>query len=109
MTTAAQPLQMAAGRTFPSDQVAGRLRAALMKIAAETSVLRPDWEPLLDSQRVVGAVLVVEDLFPSHRIPPDKAVRKGGYDSVEEAVADMVARIEKIVGATAQPGDTDDS
>jgi hypothetical protein len=50
---------------------------------------------LLDSKRVVGTVLVLESLFP-FKIPPDKVVRKGGYDSVDEAINDMLDRIKKI-------------
>jgi hypothetical protein len=54
----------------------------LQKIADQGSRLRPEWVPLLDSMRVVGTVLVTEDLFPSFKVPPDKVVRKGGYSSV---------------------------
>ncbi len=82
---------------FPAAEVERRLRIELTKISDEASVLRPDWEPLLDSKCVVGAVLVVEDLFPSYRIPPDKIVRKGGYRSIDEALSDMLGRIRGLV------------
>ncbi|MGC4004075.1 MAG: hypothetical protein QM811_13520 [Pirellulales bacterium] len=87
---------------FPEQEVRRRLRAELQNIADEGSVLRPDWEPLLDSKRVVGTVLVLEDLFP-FKIPPDKIVRKGGYNSVDEAIDDMVDRVSRIWGEKNQP------
>lgn len=85
---------------FPAAKVRRLLRPELEKIADETSILqpkRPEWEPLLDSKRVVGVVLVIEDLFPGIKIRPDKVVRKGGYNSVDEALDDMVPRIEREV------------
>lgn len=84
-----------AAPVFPVVEVTRRLRVELEKIAIVGSVLRPEWEPLLDSKRVVGTVLVLEDLFP-FKIPPDKVVRKGGYNSVDEATDDMLVRIKKI-------------
>jgi hypothetical protein len=87
----------AAAPAFPAAELKCRLRVELQKIADDASVLRPEWEPLLDSKRVVGTVLVIEDLFPSCKIPPDKVVRKGGYNSVDEAIDDMLGRIERVV------------
>ncbi len=84
-----------AAPVFPAAEVKCRLLIELQKIADRGSVLRPEWEPLLDSKRVVGTVLVLEGLFP-FKIPPDKVVRKGGYDSVDEAINDMLDRIKKI-------------
>src|ERR1700722_17886387 len=80
---------------FPAAEVKRRLEVELQKIADQGSLLRPEWEPLLDSKRVVGTVLVLEGLFP-FKIPPDRVVRKGGYDTVDEAINDMVVRIKKI-------------
>lgn len=80
---------------FPSAELKRRLQGELQKIADESSVLRPDWVPLLDSKRVVGTVLAIEDLF-SFKLPPDKIVRKGGYNSVDDAIDDMLGRIETI-------------
>jgi len=93
MLTAAPPV------AFPAQEVERRLRCELQKVASEASVLRPPWEPLLDSKRVVGTVLVIEDLFPTCKFSPDKVVRKGGYTSVEEALPDMLLRIRRIVTA----------
>src|SRR3954466_2062661 len=84
-----------AGPPFPAEQVRARLREELQKAAREGGVLRPEWEPLLDSLRMVSALLKLEDLFP-FKIPPDKLVRKGGYNSVEEGVDDMLERSRRI-------------
>lgn len=84
-----------AAPVFPAAEVKRRLQVELQKIADQGSVLRTEWEPLLDSKRVVGTVLVLEGMFP-FKIPPDKVVRKGGYDSVEEAKNDMLERIKGI-------------
>jgi hypothetical protein len=99
-----QTLTTSAGAapTFPAAEVKRRLRGELQKIADDSSVLRPEWEPLLDSKRVVGTVLVLEDLFP-FKIPPDKVVRKGGYNSVDEAIGDMLSRIEKLSAEHSKP------
>lgn len=80
---------------FPVAEVKKRLFVELQKIADQGIILRPEWEPLLDSKRVVGTVLVLEGLFP-FKIPPDKVVRKGGYDTVDEAFDDMLVRIKRI-------------
>jgi len=80
---------------FPAAEVKRRLGIELQKIADDAAPLRPAWEPLLDSQRVVGTVLAIEDILPSLRIPPDKVVRKGGYNSVDEARDDICDRIER--------------
>jgi hypothetical protein len=88
---------------FPVAEVKRRLRAELDKIAEDASVLRPEWEPLLDSKRVVSTVLAIEDLFPGCKIPPDKVVRKGGYKSVDEAIDDMLERIERVVTDFSKP------
>ncbi len=91
-----------AAPVFPEVEVRRRLRVELDKIAAVGSVLRPEWEPLLDSKRVVGTVFVLEDLFP-FKIPPDKVVRKGGYNSVDEAIEDMIGRIKRVWAERSKP------
>lgn len=88
MTSTAAPI-------FPATDVGRRLREELERIAEESSVVRPEWEPLLPSKLVVGVVLTLEDLF-SFKLPPDKVVRKGGYNGVDEAMDDMLDRIEKV-------------
>lgn len=87
---------------FPAAEVKSRLREELQKIADEGSVLRPEWEPLLDSKRVVGIVLAIEELFP-FKMPPDKVVRKGGYNSVDEATEDVFGSIKKLWAERSNP------
>lgn len=87
---------------FPAAEVKRRLLIELQKIAEQGAVLRPEWEPLLDSKRVVGTVLVLEDLFP-FKIPPDKVVQKGGYTTVDDAINDMINRIERLWSERIKP------
>ncbi len=92
-----------AALAFPASDVKRLLRPELEKIAKQSSELRPDWEPLLDSKRVVGAVLVIEELFPGIKTRPDKVVRKGGYNGVDEALDDMLPRIERELTERSKP------
>jgi hypothetical protein len=91
-----------AAPVFPAAEVKRRLEAELQKIADQGSVIRPEWEPLLDSKRVVGTVLVLENLF-SFKVPPDRVVRKGGYNGVDEAINDMLERIKRIWTERSKP------
>ncbi len=102
MTTQTLTVTATDAPVFPTTEVKRRLREELQKIAKDGSVLRPEWEPLLDSKRIVGTVLMIEDLFP-FKLPPDKVVRKGGYNSVDEAIDDMLDRIEKIWAERSNP------
>lgn len=97
MATSAIVYPNPAVTAFPAAELKRRLGKELVKIARDAAVLRADWEPLLDSKRVVGTVLLIEDLFPDCKIPPDKVVRRGGYRSVPEAITDMTERIRSLV------------
>ncbi len=82
-----------------------RLKRELQKIADEVTFLdpdRPEWKPLLDSRRVVGTVLVLEDLFP-YKLHPDRLVQKGGYDDVDVAVDDILRRHRQLAAEKAKP------
>ena len=82
-----------------------RLTDELQKIADEVTFLdpdRPEWKPLLDSRRIVGTVLVLEDLFLV-KIPPDQLVQKGGYNDVKEAVEDIIRRHKRLAAEKAKP------
>src|SRR3954447_25156949 len=103
MATQTLTESLPAALVFPAAEVERRLRVELEKIAKQSSKLRPEWVPLLDSKRVVGTVLVIEDLFPGVKIPPDKVVRKGGYNSVDEAVEDMFGRIKRVLAERTKP------
>jgi acyl carrier protein len=80
---------------FPLAGVQVRLRRELEEAEAESTVLHPGWQPILDSLRMVTAVAAVEDLF-EFKLPPEKVVKKGGYKSVNEGVADMTNRIREV-------------
>ncbi len=95
MATAMLTENEVAASVFPAAEVKRRLLVELQQIADEGTIIRPEWEPLLDSKRVVGTVLVLEGLF-TFKIAPDRVVRKGGYNSVEDAINDMLIRIKKI-------------
>jgi hypothetical protein len=103
MATQTLSVSQSAAPVFPAAEVERRLRPELEKIAKQGSKLRPEWVPLLDSKRVVGTVLVIEDLFPGIKIPPDKVVRKGGYNSVDETIKDMLERIKKVWSERSKP------
>jgi hypothetical protein len=95
MGTQTATVTSAPASVFPAEEARRRLREELQKIGDDASVLGPEWVPLLDSKRVVGTVLAIEDLFP-FKLPPDKVVRKGGYNSVDEAIDSVLGQIEKI-------------
>ena len=103
MATQTLTVTPTAAPVFPAAKVERRLRVELEKIANQASKLRPEWVPLLDSKRVVGTVLVIENLFPGIKIPPDKVVRKGGYNGVNEAIKDMLERIKKVWSERSKP------
>ncbi|MGH7651511.1 MAG: hypothetical protein ACREMS_06665 [Gemmatimonadaceae bacterium] len=88
-----------AAPVFPGAEIKRRLTRELKKIADDNVILRPEWEPVLDSKRVVGTLVMIEDLFPDCRIPPDKVVKKGGYRTIDEAINDMIPRIRRVVAA----------
>ncbi len=103
MATPTLSVSQSAARGFPAAEAERRLRVELKKIAKQASKLRAEWVPLLDSKRVVGTVLVIEDLFSGIRLPPDKVVRRGGYNSVDEATKDMLERIKRIWSERSKP------
>lgn len=87
------------------DEARRRLTDELQKIADQVTFLnpdRPDWKPLLDSGRIVGTVLVLEDLFPV-KIPPDKLVQMGGYNDVKHAVEEIICRHKRLAAEKAKP------
>ena len=86
------------------DDARRRLTDDLQKIADEVTFLdpdRPEWKPLLDSRRIVGTVLLFEDLFPV-KIPPDQLVQEGGYNDVREAVEDIIRRHKRLAAGKAK-------
>jgi acyl carrier protein len=95
MSTVTTP-DAAPTKTFPRDALKTRLRKELKDAADESGVLHGDWDPVLDSLRVVSILLSVDDLFPGITLPPEKLIRPGGYRSVDDAVGDMVRRFQSL-------------
>lgn len=48
-------------------------------------------------------MLVIEDLFPGIKILPDKVVRKGGYNRVDEAIKEMLERLKRSWSERSKP------
>lgn len=82
-------------RAFPAREVELRLRRELEKARTESRVLKGEWEPELDSLRMVSVGLTLEELF-EFQLAPEKLVRKGGYASVDEALQDMTTRARQL-------------
>ena len=91
---ATAPAPVAKG-AFPLIEVQARLRRELEEAEAESVILHPGWQPVLDSLRMVTAIATVGGLF-DFKLPPEKVVKKGGYRSVDEGVADMTNRIREV-------------
>lgn len=89
--------ESATAETLLRSKVEAQVRPQLEQIAQDAGLLRAPWEPLLDSHRVVEAVVVLQDEFDSVKIAPDKIVRKGGYDDIDEAIDDIIERLAQIV------------
>ena len=95
MPTVATILAPPPNAVFPLTEVQARLRRELGEAVAESVVLHPGWQPVLDSLRMVTAIATVEGLF-DFKLPPEKVVKKGGYKSVDEGVSDMTSRIREV-------------
>ena len=80
---------------FPTAQVKRCLREAIARLGEDTAAIREPWEPTFDSLAVVNVVLIVEPLLPDLKIAPEKVVRKGGYETVDEATKDITDRLQR--------------
>ncbi|MEW5686190.1 MAG: hypothetical protein AB1942_14825 [Pseudomonadota bacterium] len=81
---------------FPAAAVEACIRDELQRQADSQSLLRlpkpsdaPKWEPEIDSLVVVEIICAVEDLLNVSL--PETFTPRGGYDSVEDCIADVVA------------------
>jgi hypothetical protein len=82
-------------KTFPAADVERKLRRAITRLGEDTSSMREPWEPTFDSLAVVNVISVVADDLPGLKIAPEKTVRKGGYPNVDEAVRDILDRLQR--------------
>ena len=80
---------------FPASAIRATLREALSGLCDDVSAIREPWEPELDSLAVVDILVAVERVLPGFRFAPEKAVRKGGYRTVDEATKDIAARLQR--------------
>jgi acyl carrier protein len=81
--------------TFQIERLQEVLRKELNEAADESAILHGGWEPVLDSLRMVTVVSMLEDMF-DFPLPPEKVVKKGGYQSVDEGVEDMTDNIRRL-------------
>jgi acyl carrier protein len=91
-TTTTSPISTA---VFPAAAIEACIREELQRQAESQAVLRPPkpavgpkWEPEIDSLVVVEIICAVEDLIGAPL--PDTFNPRGGYDSVEACVADVM-------------------
>ncbi len=95
MVALAPTLPPASRSVFPLAEVEALLRTELEEAAAESVILHPGWQPVLDSLRMVTAIATVERLL-NLKLPPEKVVKKGGHKSVDEGVEYMTTRIREF-------------
>ncbi len=81
--------------SYPFAEVDGRLREGIREAAEESVDLRGEWEPLLDSLRMVSVLVSLEDLF-DFPLPPEKLVRRGGYTSEVDAYEHMSDQLRRL-------------
>jgi acyl carrier protein len=80
---------------YPFADVQSRLQAGVREASEEGVDLRSEWEPLLDSLRMVSVLVSLEDLF-DFPLPPEKLVRRGGYTSEDDAVEHMSGQLRRL-------------
>jgi len=79
---------------YPFEDVQNRLRQGIREAAEESVDLRGEWEPLLDSLRMVSVLVSLEDLF-DFPLPPETIVRRGGYTSEDDAYEHMSSQLRR--------------
>lgn len=95
MLAVATVLAPSAKGAFPLAEVQSRFRRELEEAEAESRILHPGCQPVLDSLRMVTAIATIEELF-DFKLPPEKVVKKGGYRTVDEGVSDMTNRVREV-------------
>jgi acyl carrier protein len=83
---------------FPAAEVEDCIRDALSAQADIKAVLRPrppaPWEPEIDSLCVVEVICSIEELLGISL--PESFAPRGGYQSVDECVRDLVAQTKSV-------------
>jgi acyl carrier protein len=80
---------------YPFADVQRLLQAGVREAAEDSVDLRGEWEPLLDSLRMVSVLVSLEDLF-DFPLPPEKLVRRGGYTSEDDAVEHISGQLRRL-------------
>lgn len=80
---------------YPAATVERLLQAGIREAAEDGADLRSEWEPLLDSLRMVSVLVSLEDLF-DFPLPPEKLVKRGGYKSEADAYEHMSGRLRQL-------------
>src|SRR5260221_791399 len=88
---------------YPFEDVQNRLREGIREAAEESADLRGEWEPLLDSLRMVSVLVSLEDLF-DFPLPPEKLIRRGGYTSEDDAYEHMSNQLRRQWDENHKPG-----
>jgi len=83
------------GAVYPFADVQRLLRTGIREAREESVDLRGEWEPLLDSLRMVSVLVSLEDLF-DFPLPLDKLVRRGGYTSGKDAVDHISGQLRRL-------------
>jgi hypothetical protein len=81
---------------FPAAAVEQVLREAITGLGEDTAAIREPWEPTFDSLALVSVIHVVEPVLPGLKIAPEKVIRRGGYNSVDEAVQHITAGMRRM-------------
>lgn len=92
-----------ADAVYPIADVESRLREGIWEAAEEGADLRGEWEPLLDSLRMVSVLVSLEDRF-DFPLPPEKLVRRGGYTSEDDAFEHMSGQLRRLWDANHRSG-----
>jgi len=80
---------------YPFAVVQSRLQAGVREAAEESVDLRGEWEPLLESLRMVSVLVSLEDLF-DFPVTPEKLLRCGGYTNGDDAVEHMSDQLRRL-------------
>jgi hypothetical protein len=92
MLAATPALAQSSRSVFPLAEVQAQLRRELEQAEAESGLLHPGWQPVLDSLRMVAAIATIERLL-NLKLPPERVVKKSGHKSVDEGVEYMTPKI----------------
>jgi acyl carrier protein len=89
---------------FPAPQVEACIRDELQRQADDQALLRPgvvsptgpqgSWEPEIDSLTVIEVICSIEELLGISL--PDSFIPRGGYQSVDDCIQDLLAETQSV-------------